>query len=229
MGDAVHLDDEEHGAGVTLPGRPCQLPQMLDSTGSGGIGEISLPIDFQSASLHLNEELFPVLFQIEVQAGIPEGVFGPEKFGGESLQPLAGCCIGRLAVDVHPAKAGFLNGDKVICGLPLLPRPTGQYHGTSRDEQLPAAPGVFDVDGVQGVSHLHPGNEAVGALPKFRDDGIGVPHGQSRSTRQRISPRRKAAIFSDISLMQRWRDSTAPHAMWGVKQTFGSSRTAKSG
>ena len=43
----------------------------------------------------------------------------------------------------------------------------------------------------------------------------------SQSTRLRFSPRRKAAIFSATSAMQRLRLSTAPQAMWGVRHTLG--------
>ena len=92
--------------------------------------------------------------------------------------PLEKDLVGSLGVQVDEP-VSLLNGDEVIGRFAVRIPALGQPNRRPGDQQFPAAPGVFYVDGLHRTVYLHLRNEAVGPAHKLTTDDRVIFHSKT--------------------------------------------------
>ena len=174
-----HLDHEQDVGTVARSGGLGQALEMPGAPLGGGVGEGTDAIELQGHSLHLQKAGAALQSEGEVEAGITVGGFRPEigdraQPAGE--EPLLRRGVGGLGIHIDQA-AALADGDQVIFCFPV-----GVVGALAPDlcpgrQQLPAAAGIFHMDGFLLSVDGNLGDEAVGPGEKSPGNHVAVAQG----------------------------------------------------
>ena len=156
---------------------PHQLPDMPNPALGGRIGKIPYAVNLQRAALYLQQKPFLPALHIKIHSGITVTVLGQHPVESLLPQPLLHHMVGGLAVDVEQHPVCLAHGHQVVGGFSPRCARRREPHLAPRNEQLPAAPGVFHMNAFPVPVQLHLGDKAIGPCQKNSFCNIFVDHG----------------------------------------------------
>ena len=133
--------------------------------------------NLQRAALYLQQKPFLPALHIKIHPGITVTVLGQHPVESLLPQPLLHHMVGGLAVDVEQHPVCLAHGHQVIGGFSPRCARRREPHLAPRNEQLPAAPGVFHMNALLVPIQLHLGDKAIGPCQKNSFCNIFVDHG----------------------------------------------------